>query len=129
MSIPKRFVAMLKEAFSQEFMKNSIIRWLLVGTVFLNAANWALLAIFIRPVNFNIILHYNVYFGVDLIGGWWQTYTLPSMGIVFLLINFFLALQFYRNKERIASYILLLASFMIQIGLIIASVGIVLINY
>lgn len=129
MSILKRFIAMLKAVFSQEFMKNSIVRWLLVGTIFLNAANWVFLAFFIHPVNFNIILHYNVYFGVDLIGDWWQTYILPSMGIVFLLINFFLARQFYRNRERIASYILLLASLMIQIGLIIASVGIVLINY
>ncbi|GBE16794.1 hypothetical protein BMS3Abin15_00618 [bacterium BMS3Abin15] len=119
----------IRSFFSQEFMKNSIVRWLLVGTVFLNVANWVFLAIFIHPVDFNIILHYNVYFGVDLIGDWWQTYILPSMGIVFLLINFFLAHQFYRSGERIASYILLLASLMIQIGLIIASVGIVLINY
>jgi len=120
----------IRSFFAQEFFKNSIVRWLLTGTLLLNLANWTLLAIFIHPVDFSIILHYNVYFGVDLIGDWRQTYLLPCMGLVFWAINLFLAYRFYnKQKERIASYILLLASLMIQIGLIIASVGIVMINY
>lgn len=114
---------------SSEFFKNLIVRWLLTGTIFLNIANWVLLAIFIRPVDFKIIFHYNVYFGVDLIGDWWQPYILPSMGIVFLIVNLAMAQWFYQQKERIAAYILLLASLMIQAGLIIASSAIVLINY
>lgn len=112
-----------------EFLKNPIIHWLLAGTVFLNVANWILLAIFIHPVDFKIIFHYNVYFGVDLIGDWWQPYILPLMGVIFLTVNCGLAVRFYRQKERIASYILLLASLMVQIGLIIASSSIILINY
>lgn len=119
----------IRSFFAQDFFKNSIIRWLLTGALFLNLANWTLLVIFIRPVDFSIILHYNVYFGVDLIGDWWQPYVLPFMGIVFLAVNFILAYEFYKQKERIASYILLLASLMIQMGLIIASTGIVMINY
>lgn len=112
-----------------EFFKNLIVRWLLVGTILLNIANWVLMVIFIRPVDFKIILHYNVYFGVDLIGDWWQPYILPSMGTVFLLVNLAMAQRFYRQKERIAAHILLLASLMIQAGLIIASSAIVMINY
>jgi hypothetical protein len=119
----------IRSFFAQEFFKNNIIRWLLIGTVLLNLINWTLLAIFIHPVDFSIILHYNVYFGVDLIGDWWQTYVLPFMGVIFLVVNLILAYKFYKQKERIASYILLLASLMIQLGLIIASVGIVMINY
>lgn len=119
----------IRSFFSNEFFKNSIIRWLLVATIFLNIVNWVFLAVFIHPVDFNIILHYNVYFGVDLIGDWWQTYILPLMGVVFLLINSVSAFYFYQSKERIASHMLLLAALMIQIGLIIASIGIVLINY
>lgn len=112
-----------------EFFKNSIVLWLLFGSIFLNAANWIFLAIFIRPVDYNIILHYNVYFGVDLIGNWWQPYVLPVMGIIFLLVNLLLARRLFRQKERIAAYILLLSALIIQVGLIIASAGVVLINY
>lgn len=120
----------IRSFFAQEFFKNSIVRWLLTGALLLNLANWTLLVIFIRPVDFSIILHYNVYFGVDLIGDWRQTYLLPAMGLVFWAVNLFLSYRFYnKQKERIASYILLLASLMIQMGLIIASIGIAMINY
>lgn len=112
-----------------EFFKNAIIHWLLAGAFFLNVAIWILLAIFIRPVDFKIIFHYNVYFGVDLIGDWWQPYILPAMGLVFLVVNLGLAFRFYQQRERIAAYILLLASLMIQVGLLIASAAIVVINY
>lgn len=112
-----------------DFCKNLIVRWLLAGTIFLNVSNWVLMAVFIRPVDFKIILHYNVYFGVDLIGDWWQPYILPSMGTLFLAVNLMVAHRFYGRKERIASYILLLASLMIQAGLIIASSATALINY
>ena len=119
----------IRSFFVQEFFRNSIIRWLLFGAIFLNVVNWAILLKFIRPVDYSIILHYNVYFGVDLIGDWRQTYLLPAMGIVFWTINLFLAHRFYQSKERVASYMLLLAALMIQIGLIISSVGIAMINY
>jgi len=119
----------IRSFFAQDFFKNSAVRWLLTGTLLLNLAGWTFLVIFIRPVDFSIILHYNVYFGVDLIGDWWQAYVLPFMGVVFLIVNFILAYKFYKQKERIASYIFLLASLMIQLGLIIASIGIVMINY
>lgn len=124
-----RLKKMFRPFFASEFMKNHIVRWLLIGIFLLNIANWVFLAIFIRPVDFPIILHYNAYFGVDLIGDWWQAYVIPAMGLVFFAVNFLLARGFFRKKERIASYILLLASLIIQIGLIIASAAIVLINY
>jgi len=95
----------------------------------LNVANWVILYIFIKPVDLPIILHYNVYFGVDMIGDWWQVYFLPSMGAVFFIINTFLAGFFYEKNERIASYIFLLVAFLIQVGIIIASASVIAINY
>lgn len=85
--------------------------------------------IFMRVGNPAAILHYNVYFGVDVIGNWWQSYLNPLMGFLIMIVNFVLALAFYNLKERIASYILLLANLIVQFGLVITSVTVALINY
>ena len=87
------------------------------------------MAFFIRPVDFPLILHYNVFFGVDIIGAWWQVFFLPGMGLFILAVNTFLAFLLFARKERIAAYIFLLASFFVQAGLAISSASLILINY
>lgn len=119
----------IKNFFTHDFFKNSIVHWILIAAIFLNLINWALILVYIRPVDFPIILHYNVYLGVDLIGGWWQVYLLPSIGVIILLGNTLLAFWLFVQQERIASYILLLAALIIQFSLIIASASIIAINY
>ena len=115
--------------FAQEYFKSHIVIWLLILSLAANLADWAILKIWVKPVDFPIILHYNVYFGVDLVGGYRQVYVLPLIGFVLFLINSTLSLYFYGQKERIASYILLMAVLMIQLSLIVASVSVILINY
>lgn len=115
--------------FKQEYFKSHIIVWLLILGFLTNLIDWVILRIWIKPVDFSIILHYNVYFGVDLIGSYKQTYVLPMIGLILFMVNFLLSVFFYEKKERIASYILLIATLMIQLSLIVASVGIILINY
>lgn len=115
--------------FKGEFFQNKIVLWLVVLSLFLNLADWAMLAIFIKPIDSPIILHYNVYFGVDMAGSWKMVFILPSIGLTLFLVNFFLAKYFYSKLERIACHILLIAGFMIQLSLIIASLSVILINY
>jgi hypothetical protein len=115
--------------FGQEFFRNSLVHWVLIATIFLNVANWISLAVFIRPVDLPIVLHYNVFFGVDLIGDWWQVFLLPGVSDIFFIINTFMAFFFFKQKERIASYLFLLASLFIQFGIVVASASIILMNY
>ena len=115
--------------FEQEFFKNGLIHWVLIGSLFANLVDWGVLAYFIRPVDFPIILHYNVYFGVDILGNWWEVYLLPGVGTFFWIINVILSYSFYRLKERIAAYLFLLGAFVIQIGLMIAIGSIIKINF
>lgn len=114
---------------NDEFFKNHIILWLLLFNFLSNLANWIGLAFFINKTQDNIILHYNVYFGVDNFGNWEQVFWMPGIGLGLFLINFYLAFFFHNNKEVIASYILLIASLMIQLSLIIGAVSVILINY
>lgn len=115
--------------FSPDFFKNQIIIWFLSVGFLVNFSNWIILKIFIKPVDFPIILHYNVYFGVDMTGSWKQVYFLPSIGFVLLVINSLFSVYFYNQKERVASYILLLSAIMIQLSLVIAAVSVIIINY
>lgn len=125
----KKLRLWLASFFGQEYFKSHIIIWLLILSFVTNLANWLILRVWVKPVDFSIILHYNVYFGVDLIGSYQQVYVLPAIGIILFCINSLLSLYFYQQKERIASYILLLAMFMIQLSLIVASTSVILINY
>lgn len=125
----KSLIYKFKLFFKDDFFKNHIILWLLVFNFLTNLTNWLILTIFINKTQGNIILHYNVYFGVDNLGNWKQSFLAPAVGLFLFLVNFSLAFFFYKNKERIASYSLLLASVIIQINLIISSVSVILINY
>ncbi|MDO8529347.1 MAG: hypothetical protein Q7S18_01630 [bacterium] len=115
--------------FRREFFRSALVHWVLIGTIFVGIANWVILAIYIRPIDLPIVLHYNVYLGVDIIGDWWQMYFLPIIADVFFAVNTFLAYAFYQKKERLAAYIFLLTSFFAQAGILIAIAGLVMINY
>jgi hypothetical protein len=119
----------IRSFFAEGFFQNRIIFWLSVSSLVANIVDWAILRIFIKPVDFPIILHYNVYFGVDTLGGWKQVFVLPLMGFILFIINLLLSSHFYGQKERIASHLLLMATLMLQLSLIVASVSIIIINY
>ena len=125
----KGLISNLKSFFVQEYFKNGIVLWLLISSLAANIANWIIIKVLIQPVDFPIILHYNVYFGVDLRGNYLQVFEIPLIGLFLFLINNFLSLRAYRGGERIASYLLLMAVLMIQISLVIYSLSIILINY
>lgn len=112
-----------------EFLNNKIVLWLLILNSLVNISNWIILAIFMNKIDGNVILHYNVYFGVDNIGNWKLSFAMPFIGAILFLINVFLAVFFYKNKERIASYVLLIGLFMAQAALILASASVIIINY
>ena len=119
----------IKNFFSQEFFQSGIVHWVFIGALILNVVNCGLIAYFIRPVDFPIILHYNVYFVVDVIGDWWQVYYLPLIGLLILAANTILGYFFYQQKERIVAHLLMLATFIAQIGITIAVSCLLMINY
>lgn len=111
------------------FLHNSIVQTLLLFAVFPLVLCAGLLLYFVRPGDATIILHYNVYFGVDLLGLWWQAYALPVLGTLFILGHCFLAKRFYEHTERIACYLILFSSGLLSLGVLVASMSVAFINY
>lgn len=111
------------------FSKNMIVRTLFFVNILFLCTSFGILGYFIRSSENLFILHYNVYFGVEIQGIWWQVFMLPLAGVLFFCGHLFFAYRFYGKSERIAAYLMLFGSWLISIGVVIASVGIAYINY
>jgi len=74
------------------------------------------------------ILHYNVDFGINLVGRVERVYIMPLFGLLILIINLFLLLYFYKNNKFI-SHLLLTSVFLVNVFLLMALVSIYLINF
>lgn len=125
----KGVTSKIRPFFADEYFKSAIAIWLIILSLAVNLIEWIILKIFVRPVDFPIILHYNVFFGVDMMGDYKLLFILPLIGFALFLINFFLSVYFYRHKERIASYLLLMTALMIQLSLFVSTLSAIIINY
>lgn len=54
-----------------------------------------------------IPLHYNIHYGVDWTGAWWQIFMLPAMGLIFFFINSGIALFFVRRNALLTGVALI----------------------
>ena len=91
----------------------------------LNIIHWAILYSKIKPSRTQILLHYNVIYGPDLIQKSLYIYWIPLLALILLLINALVAGIFYK-KEKLAAYFLNISSIAVQLIFLIASI--VLIN-
>ena len=94
----------------------------------LNILLWVLVIWKVRPQEEPLFLHYNIYFGIDLLGSWQQFYLMPASGTVILLLNSILAILL-PQKEKIISHFLAAINIIAQIVLIVACILIILLNF
>ena len=65
----------------------------------------------IRPTGEQLFLHYNILFGVDLIGEWWKIYLIPLFSLIILLVNFGLSYFCYQQNRFISRFLVVLTLF------------------
>lgn len=97
----------------------------LATSLLLNLIIWLVLFLKIQPQNTPIVLHYNIYFGIDFLDQWYKIYFIPTLGLVFVMLNLVISFVIYK-QERLATQILAGNSLFIQILLVIASICILL---
>ncbi len=127
LNIFRRFWVLLLSFFRAHFWRNHLNLVFFFSALFFNILSWVFLIYFIKPSAYPLPLHYNIYFGVDLIGAYSRIFTLPLVGFLIILMNFILAFWFYL-KDRLVSYILLLTSSVVQIFILIGVVSLIYIN-
>lgn len=60
---------------------------LTVCSIGLNAVAWAVLLWKIPYTPDAVLLHYNIFFGVDATGSWYQLFAIPLSGLIIVLVN------------------------------------------
>lgn len=86
----------------------------------LNIFNWLFVLSKIKSLEVIVPLHYNVYFGIDMIGSKYEMLKIPGLGLFIFLVNVFLAFRIYKH-ERLNAYFLLIATCLIELFLIVAA--------
>ena len=126
------FLAKLNQALASKntwktFVSDRLIFFSLGTAFFLNIIQWALIYIKIRPDGTNILLHYNVIYGTDLVDKGVYAYVMPGIALAFFALNV-LAAFFIYQREKLASYFLSMANLPVQIIFIVATIVLVMAN-
>ncbi len=74
-----------------------------------------------------IPLHYNVHFGIDQFGPWYDIFRIPALGLALFIVNIFFQAAFYR-REHVLSKFFAIATVVSEFILFVAMVLIVLLN-
>lgn len=74
-----------------------------------------------------IPLHYNIYFGVDRFGPWYEVFLLPTLALLFLILNV-TQQTFFLKTEKILTQFFAFSTFIIELTLLVAMVLIILLN-
>lgn len=74
-----------------------------------------------------IPLHYNIHFGIDMFGPWWQIFTFPIIGAGILIFNFILAFAFWR-RDRVLSYFFTGVAVMTSLVIFVSTIFVVFLN-
>ncbi len=107
-------------------------RWDLFGLVsggigvLLLALSWALLLWKVPYTDGQVLLHYNIYFGVDLVGPWKQLLWMPLSGSVILLLNG--SLVQWGGFTSFVRRIILVSTAALELVLLAATLFVVLLN-
>ena len=72
-------------------------------------------------------LHYNVYFGVDRFGPWYQVFALPALGLLFLFVSIIMQTVFFRKEKMLARFFSV-SSVFLEVALLVATGLVVLLN-
>ena len=87
--------------------------------VLANGANWVFIALFLQPKLDPIPIHYNIYFGIDLVGPWWYFFFYPAVGTAVIFCNVILSM-ILSKRESFAGHILVFTNLAVQIMLLLA---------
>jgi hypothetical protein len=126
------FLAKLNEALASKnnwksFVSDRLNFFSLGVALLINIIQWALIYIKIRPSGQNILLHYNIIYGTDLVDKDVYAYFIPGLALIFLAVNVLAASYIFR-REKLASYFMNIANIPVQLIFLVAAIVLILAN-
>ena len=111
------------------FFKECLSDWQLLNPILtaliLNAVIWGISVWRLTSGGSWLVLHYNVYFGIDWIGQGFKNFYYPILGLIIFILNYFLS-SITNNKE---SRLWLLWTTALAQGLVLLNIIMIIINY
>jgi hypothetical protein len=123
-----KFAGRAKRFFWHGFWTDPVIFFSIILAILTNAGLWIALFRTVVPTDSSIILHYNIYFGVDVVGNWKSLFSMPTLAAVLLLLNLVLS-RFFYYKERMVSYLFAGAALILQLLMAVGVISAILINF
>lgn len=94
---------------------------LVILATIITLAHWILLIITIDTQVPAVVLHYNIYFGIDQLGSWRQAFNLPLISTVILLIDWLVAIWLMRRDHWLAYGLLWVGMVVSALALVISA--------
>jgi len=111
----------------KEFLKDIANKILMSSSLILNIGLFLFFWFFIKQSNVPIVLHYNVNWGVDILGEVKSIFILPIAGLFILLLNGFLAANLW-DKNKTLSYFFTAITLLAQFFLVVGGIALYIIN-
>lgn len=96
-------------------------------SIVMNVVIWLYLSQYVKPFSDTFYLHYNIYFGVDLIGSSYKMYIIPLAGFVFIAVNYFLSCL-AGGRNILTGRLVIWTTLLLQLVLFVAAYLIIVIN-
>lgn len=111
----------------KSFVSDRLVFYSLATAFLINIIQWVSIYIKIRPGGENILLHYNIILGTDLVDRGIYAYLIPGLALLFLIVNGFVG-QYMYQREKLAGYFLSMANIPVQLIFFVASIVLILAN-
>lgn len=102
------------------FFRDPWVLFPLITSAVTQGVSWWYIVFHMRPSNELFFLHYNIIFGVDLVGEWWKILLIPIGGLIIIIINLLLAAGIY-NSDKVFSRLLTVFTAIFQLGLLLTA--------
>ena len=122
------FRARARRFFWHGYWTDPIIFFSIILAILANIGLWAALYFTVVPTDQPIILHYNIFFGVDAIGNWKSLFFMPALAAALLAMNLVLS-RFFYFKERLVSYLFAAGALILQLLMAVGVISAILINF
>ena len=128
----QEYLAQITNIFNLNYLlikKDKIVRIISIIFLGVNLSIWliAYLLFYYLKAEREIALHYNIYFGIDLIGSRWQLFYLPIVGAIIIIFNILIALLTY-NKNQFIIKVLAVSTLLVQLFILLSIISIAYIN-
>lgn len=119
--LPRKFLSF----FQRDFFVGALNRVFLVSALLINSIIWTLILIKIRAEAKPIPLHFNAYYGIELVGNGFLFLELPAIGLAIFLLNAYLAAKVYK-VDKLLARMLLVGGLVGQAVLLLAAINVII---